>query len=467
MSSRIFLGLGTNLGNRYRNLQRALTALSTFVTITAVSPVYESAAWGFTSQPDFLNLCLGGQTTLAPHELLAAAKQVERDLGREPTHRWGPRLIDIDLLLYDDLVLQTEPLALPHPSLPERAFVLAPLADIAPEIVHPVTGQTIQEMLAALDTSSLRRLEGVMHHQGGQIARRKTPDWGARTYVMGILNVTPDSFSGDGVLRRDDWLQAAVAQARQFVADGADILDVGGESTRPGSTPVTEAQELARVLPVIEAVRAVVEVLISVDTYRSAVAGAALAAGADWINDVWAMRMDPDMAGLIAGAGCPVALMHNRSKPKDVAQEERLGGRYIGVAYDDLIEDIKRELQESIDLALAAGVQPEQIILDPGVGFGKTVSQNLQLINELHYFRAPGYPILLGPSRKSFIGYTLNLPPEERLEGTAAAVAVGIARGADIVRVHDVKPMVRVARMTDSIVRKKLSDTSRQLKAEK
>jgi dihydropteroate synthase/2-amino-4-hydroxy-6-hydroxymethyldihydropteridine diphosphokinase len=453
MSSQVFLGLGANLGNRYHNLQRAVTALTDFVTITAVSPVYESAAWGFTDQADFLNLCLVGQTALAPEELLSAVKQLERDLGRQPTHRWGPRLIDIDLLLYDDRVLQTELLTLPHPSLPERAFVLAPLADIAPERVHPVTGQTIQEMLAALDTSSLRRLEGAMYNQEAHTESPTALAWGRRTYVMGILNVTPDSFSGDGVVQRGDWLQAAVAQAQQFVADGADILDVGGESTRPGSTPVTEAEELERVLPVIKAIRPLVDVPISVDTYRAAVAGAALAAGADWINDVWALRMDPDMATLIAGAGCPVVLMHNRSKPKDVAQEERLGGRYVGVAYDNLTEDVKRELQESVDMALAAGVQPEQIIVDPGVGFGKTVSQNLQLINELHHFRALGYPILLGASRKSFIGYTLNLPPEERLEGTAATVAIGIARGADIVRVHDVQPMVRVARMTDSIIR--------------
>lgn len=456
MSSQIFFGLGTNLGNRYHNLHRAVVALANFVNLTAVSPIYESAAWGFTSQPDFLNLCLAGQTTLAPEELLSAVKKLERDLGRQATHRWGPRLIDIDLLLYDELILQTELLTLPHPSLPERAFVLAPLADIAPDLVHPVSGQTIQEMLAAVETGSLRRLEVALPGDEFSSGARQPLLWGSRTYVMAILNVTPDSFSGDGILQREGWLEAAVAQAQQFVADGADILDVGGESTRPGSTPVTETEELERIIPVVEAVRPVVDVPISVDTYRSTVARAALAAGADWINDVWALRMDPDMATLAAGAGCPLVLMHNRSRPKDVAQEERLGGRYVGVAYDDLIEDIKRELQESIDLALAAGVQPEQIIVDPGAGFGKTVSQNLQLINELDQFKSLGYPILLGPSRKSFIGYTLDLPSAERLEGTAASVAVGITRGADIVRVHDVKAMVRVARMTDSIVRTKL-----------
>ncbi|WP_420628119.1 dihydropteroate synthase [Candidatus Leptofilum sp.] len=278
-------------------------------------------------------------------------------------------------------------------------------------------------------------------------------DWGKKTYVMGILNVTPDSFSGDGVLQREDEIAAAVAQAQQFAADGADIIDIGGESTRPGSTPVTEAEELARVIPVIEAVRTAVSLPISIDTYRANVAEAALAAGANWVNDVSGFRMDSQMAQVVATANCPVVLMHNRSKPKNVAQEERLGGRYVGVEYDDLISDIKKELGESVEIAIKAGVSESNIILDPGVGFGKTVAQNLQIVNQLDQFKTMGFPILLGTSRKSFIGYTLDLPPEERLEGTAATVAIGIERGADVVRVHDVKPIVRLAKMTDALVR--------------
>ncbi len=281
--------------------------------------------------------------------------------------------------------------------------------------------------------------------------------WGQRTYVMGIINATPDSFSGDGLAVGEDWVATAVQQAaqlaRQFAADGADILDIGGESTRPGSQPITAVEELARVIPVITAVRQAVDLPISVDTYRADVAEAALAAGANWVNDVWGLRMDGRLAELVAAAGCPIVLMHNRSKPKNVAQEEKLGGRYVGMEYGDLIGDIKRELQESINLALAAGVQESQIIIDPGIGFGKTVAQNLQLLNQLDQLKALGFPILLGTSRKSFIGYTLDLPPDERIEGTAATIAIGIDRGADIVRVHDVKEMVRVARMTDRIVR--------------
>ena len=283
-------------------------------------------------------------------------------------------------------------------------------------------------------------------------------DWGKRTYVMGIMNVTPDSFSGDGLLDEAFLLKAVVARARMLVDEGADILDVGGESTRPGSSPVAAEVEAGRVVPAIRAIREAVAVPISVDTYRAEVAEAALDAGADWVNDVWGLRMDPRMAGLVAERGCPIVVMHNRSKPKDVAQEERLGGRFVGVAYDDLLADVARELLLSVDIALEAGVKREQIILDPGIGFGKTVSQNLQLIDELDQIKALGYPLLLGPSRKSFIGYTLDLPPQQRLEGTGAVVAIGMDRGADIVRVHDVHEMARVCRMTDSIVRRDRSE---------
>lgn len=279
-------------------------------------------------------------------------------------------------------------------------------------------------------------------------------DWGTRTYVMGILNITPDSFSGDGIYAApSSTIDRALSLALSMVADGADIIDVGGESTRPGSTPILPEEEIQRVIPVIKAIRQASAVPISVDTYRAKVAEAALNAGANWINDVWGLRMDPDMASLIAQAGCPIVIMHNRSKPKNVEQEARLGGRYVGIEYQNLLADVQHELAESIELALAKGAREAQIIIDPGIGFGKTVAQNLQLLNELDYFLDLGYPILVGPSRKSFIGYTLNLPPEERMEGTAAAVAIAIDRGADIIRVHDVRQMVRVARMVDSIVR--------------
>ncbi len=280
-------------------------------------------------------------------------------------------------------------------------------------------------------------------------------EWGLQTYIMGILNLTPDSFSGDGLLQGGKNPSVALKQAETMIQAGAHILDVGGESTRPGAGVVSEEEELQRVIPVIRAIRQSFDVPISVDTYKAGVARAALEAGADLVNDVWGLAADPQMAGLIADRGVPVVIMHNRSNPSNAELRDRLGGRYVGVQYDDLIEDIKRELAESIEKAHAAGVVDEQIILDPGIGFGKTVDQNLEVIERLDAFTALGYPLLLGPSRKSFIGYTLDAPPEDRVEGTAATVAVGILRGADIVRVHDVAPIARVARMTDAIVRRR------------
>ena len=289
-------------------------------------------------------------------------------------------------------------------------------------------------------------------------------NWGSRTYLMGILNLTPDSFSGDGLVSDSGWgdikngqgklIQAALEQARGYVEAGADILDIGGESTRPGASAIDVNEEILRVIPVIQSLAQEFNVLISVDTYKHQVAQAALQAGAHIINDVWGLHADSEMAGTIASNNAVVILMHNRSSWAHAEIKERLGGRYVGIPYDDLIEDIKRELMDSVDLARTAGIPDDKIILDPGIGFGKSVEQNLELIDLLPEIRSLGYPILYGPSRKSFIGYTLDQPPDQRLAGTAAAVAVGIVRGADIVRVHDVDFMKQVAVMTDAIIRR-------------
>jgi len=259
--------------------------------------------------------------------------------------------------------------------------------------------------------------------------------WGARTYVMGIVNVTPDSFSGDGVTD----LQAAVGQARQMEQDGADLIDIGGESTRPetwAGAGLRVEDELARVMPVLERVVAAVTLPISIDTYKATVAERAVAAGAAMVNDVWGLRRDPQVAATIARAGVAVVLMHNNP----------------GGGYRDLIGEIAAGLRESAELGRAAGIPEDRIIVDPGIGFGKTREENLEIIKRLPDLRRLGFPLLIGPSRKSFIGKTLDLPVGERLEGTAAAIALSIAGGADIVRVHDVKSMVRVARMADAIV---------------
>jgi dihydropteroate synthase len=289
--------------------------------------------------------------------------------------------------------------------------------------------------------------------------------WGKRTFIMGILNITPDSFSGDGLLtepksvensglRQESSIAAAINLAREFVAAGVDILDVGGESTRPGAEPVSVSSEIDRVVPVIQALLDEFDVMISIDTYKSEVAQIALEAGVHMVNDVWGLKADPMLGETVAKFDTPIVLMHNRSSWAHAQIKQQLGGRYVGVPYENLLDDIKNELLESVAIANNSGIKNEYIILDPGIGFGKTVEQNLELLDRLDEIKALGFPVLFGPSRKSFIGYTLDLPPDKRLEGTAAAVSVGIVRGADIVRVHDVKFMSPVVHMTDAIVRR-------------
>jgi len=262
---------------------------------------------------------------------------------------------------------------------------------------------------------------------------KATFHWEERTYVMGIVNVSPDSFSGDGL----DSVDAAVAQAQRFVTEGVDILDVGGESTRPGSSPISADEELQRVIPVLERLIGKVKVPLSVDTYKFDIARQALDAGAEMINDIWGLKLEPRLAELAAERGTPIILMSNqRDKPRH-----------------NIISAVIEDLKRSIDLALDSGVPWENIIVDPGIGFGKTLEQNLELVRRLDELKVLGRPILLGTSRKSMIGSILDLPPEQRLEGTAATIAIGIAKGADMIRLHDVREMIRVCRMSDAIIR--------------
>lgn len=261
--------------------------------------------------------------------------------------------------------------------------------------------------------------------------------WGERTYVMGVINLSPDSFSGDGL---GDDIEAIVAQARRFVAEGADILDIGGESTRPGTRPKSAEsieEELRLVVPAIARLAREVPVPLSVDTYKSEVASRAVEVGANMINDIWGLKRDPDIARVAAAAGVPLLLMSNqRDAPSP-----------------DIMAELVADLTRAIRQAMEAGVPGENIIIDPGIGFGKSLKQNLEIIRRLAELKSLGRPILLGTSRKSMIGLTLDLPLDQRVEGTAATVAIGIAHGADMVRVHDVAQMVRVSRMSDAIMR--------------
>jgi dihydropteroate synthase len=263
---------------------------------------------------------------------------------------------------------------------------------------------------------------------------------GRRTLVMGIVNVTPDSFSDGG---RYITLEAAVAHARRLVEEGADILDIGGESTRPGAEPVPLNEELRRVIPAIRAVReALPDVCLSVDTYKSAVAGEALKSGVDMINDVSALSFDPEMARVAAEAGAPVVLMHMKGTPKTMQHSP---------TYDDVMQEIIDFLQERIGWAVSQGIPQENIIVDPGIGFGKRPEHNTQILQRLGELRGLGRPILLGTSRKSFLGALTKRPVEERLEETIASVVVGVLNGADIVRVHDVKAVKHALAVADAV----------------
>ncbi len=275
-----------------------------------------------------------------------------------------------------------------------------------------------------------------------EVRQRLQNALGVRTLVMGVLNLTPDSFYDGG---RYTTLESALARAEQMIADGADILDIGGESTRPGSDPVPLDEELRRTLPVIEAIASRWDVAISIDTTKSAVARCALQAGAHIINDISGMQFDPRMAEVAAESGALAILMHIKGTPKTMQQNP---------TYDDVVREVCDTLKQHAERVQQAGVPAGHIWLDPGIGFGKTLEHNLQLLRHLPALKALGYPVLVGTSRKSFIGAILGgLPPEERLEGTLATLALAVAWGADAVRVHDVKEAVRAVRVADAIVR--------------
>ena len=319
---------------------------------------------------------------------------------------------------------------------PERAevVVMAP-ADTLAALADAAGGATGRMMREAL-TAFLAPRRRVWRCRDRELVL------GERTLVMGIINVTPDSFSGDGV---GGDTARAVEQGKRMVEQGANLLDVGGESTRPGAEPVSFEEELGRVLPVIQALAAEVDVPISVDTYKSAIARAALANGAAIINDISGLHFDDEMARVAAEAGAGVVIMHILGTPRDMQKNPK---------YADVIGEIGAYLREGIARAEAAGLARDHLVVDPGFGFGKTVEHNLEMLRRLGEFRCLGCPVLIGTSRKSTIGKLLgDAPPEERLEGTAATVALAIAAGADIVRVHDVREMARVARIADAVVR--------------
>jgi len=302
--------------------------------------------------------------------------------------------------------------------------------------------------LATLAPAMRQQLASIYPRAYGRLScRGHVLDFSAKTGIMGILNVTPDSFYDGG--RYVD-VQAALERAHQMVEEGVDIIDIGGQSSRPGSDPVSEAEESRRVLPVVEAVAAAVPVMISVDTYRSTIAREALQAGAHLINDISALRFDPELLHVVAAHQAALILMHMQGLPRDM---------HLNPHYDALIDEVFAFLRERLGTAQAGGLPADRLLIDPGIGFGKGAQHNLALLRKLHHFLALGQPIVVGTSRKSFIGRILGTEADERLEGTAATVAASIMRGAAIVRVHDVRAMARVARMMDAMLRPHFKST--------
>lgn len=475
------IALGSNVGDRFANIEEAvkLLAQTRDCTLVDTSFLYETEPKYFVDQPRFINGACRISTRLSPHELLSVCQDIERAIGRDKTGVpvKGPRAIDLDILFYDRIELNTPDLILPHPGIEEREFVLKPLIDILPDYRHPSSSRTVSQSYSILVNS-----EGHVAEDMRRVLPSPGWKWGTKTYVMGILNTTPDSFSDGGDLA--DGSVAANA-AHRMVQEGVDILDIGGMSTAPNAGEVSEEEELSRVLPAIQAIRQRnITTPISVDTFRAGVAEAALRAGANIINDVSAGTRDSRMFSVAHQFGCPIILMHMRGDSQTMNSLSTYAG-------NDVIGGVRRELEARVEAALRAGIRRWNIILDPGIGFAKDKTGNLELLRNMSRLQNPAssleagalqrssspppfldnnkapssdslapnsqlrsFPLLLGASRKRFLGtITGRADAKERMAGTAAACTAGIMGGVDVIRVHDVKEMVDVAKTADAIVR--------------
>ncbi|KAK3398732.1 putative multifunctional folic acid synthesis protein [Sordaria brevicollis] len=449
-----YIALGSNLGDRIGWIEKACKEMDARgIKVKRTSCLWETEPMYVLDQDRFVNGACEVETTLEPLELLDALQDIENTLGRKKIIDKGPRNIDLDILLYENLKFEHERLTIPHIGIPEREFVLRPLAELIPSkpLDHTRPWTLTRDLLSALPPSStpITTMTPLSSH-GHPPIQALNPS--RKTHVMAILNMTPDSFS-DGGQHGSSTLESTI---QSFLDAGATMIDVGGQSTAPRTVQVSAEEETARVIPAIRMIREKFshrDVLISVDTYRASVAEAAVAAGADIVNDVSGGSMDPEMLPTVARLGSTICLMHMRGTPANMSSlneyPEEKGG---------LIGGIARELVDRVAAAEAAGIRRWRIVLDPGLGFAKVGPQNVDVLRHLEELRSwpglQGLPWLVGSSRKSFIGQVTGVPtPKERIWGTAATVAAAVQGGADVVRVHDVKEMAQVVAMADAIWR--------------
>ncbi|KAJ5502346.1 hypothetical protein N7463_005220 [Penicillium fimorum] len=452
---RAFIALGSNVGDRVEMIEQACLEMDRVgIKVKRTSSLFETAPMYVLDQDPFINGVCEVETTLAPLDLLDTIQSIEIEMGRKKLIDKGPRSIDLDILLYDQEIVSHERLNIPHNLMLERDFVLRPLSQLIANEYPPLPGkdtQTYSAHLKALPPPEPTPMSTTPISPLFPSLRATDPK--RSTHIMAILNLTPDSFSDGGKHSPTD-LTYITETVRNFIASGATIIDIGGESTRPGSTPVGAAEEIARVVPAIKHIRTAIpeaaNIAISIDTYRASVAEAACAAGADIINDISAGLLDPEMLPTVARIGKSVILMHMRGTPQTMTT---LHDYPSGV-----IPSVAAELGERIAAAEDAGIRRWRIILDPGLGFAKIQPHDLEILRELPRLRAmPGlecFPWLMGPSRKRFIGHLTGVKtPQERVWGTAATVSASVAGGADIVRVHDVHEMWQVTKVADAIYR--------------
>ncbi|KAK0627493.1 Dihydropteroate synthase-like protein [Immersiella caudata] len=450
-----YIALGSNMGDRIAWIEKACNEMDARgIKVKRTSSLWETEPMYVLDQDRFVNGACEVETTLEPLALLDALQEVENALGRKKVIDKGPRNIDLDILLYENLKIDHERLKVPHIGIPEREFVLRPLAELIPDkpIDHARPWTLTRDLLDKLPPSDppLTTMTPLSaHHPPIQALK---PD--RKTHVMAILNMTPDSFSDGGQLPELD-PPSFLAKVQSLLDAGATMIDIGGQSTAPRAPEVSTEEELSRVVPAIQLIRThfTQPALISVDTYRARVAEAAVAAGADIVNDVSGGSVDPDMLPTVARLGTTVCLMHMRGTPATMSSladyPPSEGGLIVGIA---------RELVSRVEAAEAAGIRRWRIVLDPGLGFAKIGMQNVDVLRNLELLRhwpgLQGLPWLVGSSRKSFIGQVTGVPtPKERIWGTAATVAAAVQGGADVVRVHDVKEMAQVVSMADAIWR--------------